>query len=181
MLLEMAAERWQVPAEGLKAEKCKIIDPQNSRSITYGELTHGENLVKIVSARVTLTSTSEWKVAGSAAPKVEGREFVTGKHVYPSDIVRPGMMFGAVLRPEGFNATLVSLDTAEAEKLPEVKVIRDGDFVGVAAADAFTAQKAVAALKAKWNVPAQISNSELFDYLKKNAESDDSGAQGGIG
>jgi CO/xanthine dehydrogenase Mo-binding subunit len=58
-------------------------------------------------------------------------------------------------------------------------VIRDGDFVGVAAADAFTAQKAVSALKAKWNVPEQISNSELFDYLKKNAESDDSGHKEG--
>ncbi len=177
MLIEMAAERWQVPADGLKAEKCKIVDPQKSRSITYGELTHGENLVKVVTAHVMLTPTSEWKIAGTAAPKVQGRKFVTGKHVYPSDIVRPGMLFGAVLRPGGFNATLASLDSTEAEKLPDVKVIRDGDFVGVAAADAITAQKAVAAVQAKWNVSAQISNSELFEYLKKNAESDDNSEQ----
>jgi nicotinate dehydrogenase subunit B len=174
MLIEMAAQRWHVPAEGLKAEKCKILDPQKSRSITYGELTRGENLVKVVSARIMLTPSSEWKVAGTDAPKVEGRKFVTGKHAFPSDIVRPGMMFGAVLRPAGFNAKLTSLDSTEAEKLPDVKVIRDGDFVGVAAADAFTAQKAVTALQAKWDVPPQISNSELFEYLKKNAEPDDS-------
>src|SRR6185503_19088843 len=42
---------------------------------------------------------------------------------------------------------------------------------------AFTAQKAVAALQAKWNVPPQISNSELFEYLKKNGASDDTAAQ----
>ena len=177
MLIEMAAERWQVPADGLKAEKCKIVDAQKSRSITYGELTRGENLVKVVSAQVMLTPASEWKIAGTASPKAEGREFVTGKHLYPSDIARPGMLFGAVLRQGGFNATLTSLDSAEAEKLPNVKVMRDGDFVGVAAADAFTAKKAVAALKAKWNVPEQVSNRELFDYLKKNAESDGDSAQ----
>lgn len=173
MLVEKAAERWKIPADGLKAEKGRIVDPQKSRSITYGELTRGENLVKVVSARVMLTPTSEWKVAGTPVPKVEGREFVTGKHVYPSDIVRPGMMFGAILRPEGFNASLVSLDSTDAEKLPGVKVIRDGDFVGVAASDAYTARKAIDALQAKWNVPEQISNRELFEYLKKNAMSDD--------
>jgi CO/xanthine dehydrogenase Mo-binding subunit len=108
---------------------------------------------------------------------VEGREFVTGKHVYPSDIVRPGMLSGAVLRPEGFNATLVSLDSSKAEKLPDVKVIRDGDFVGVVAADAYTAKNAVAALNAKWSVPEQISNRDLFEYLKKKAESDGDSAQ----
>ena len=42
-------------------------------------------------------------------------------------------MFGAVLRPEGFNATLVSLDTGAAEKIPDVKVVREGDFIGVVA------------------------------------------------
>jgi isoquinoline 1-oxidoreductase len=75
-----------------------------------------------------------------------------------------------VLRPNGYNATLESLDTSGAEKLGGVRVVKDGDFTGVVAADAFTAQKAVEALQAKWNVPAQPSNRELFDYLKNNPE-----------
>ncbi len=177
MLTEMAAERWHVTADGLKAVNGKIVDQTNSRSIAYGELTRGENLVKVITGNVQLTPASEWKVAGTAVPKVQGRDFVTGKHVFPSDIVRPGMLFGAVLRPEGFNATLALLDTAAAEKLPDVKVIRDGDFVGVVAEDSYTAERAVAALEAKWNVPPQPSNANLFDYLKKNAESDDRSTQ----
>ena len=106
MLLEIAAQRWGVPAVNLMAADGKVTDRQNARSLGYGELTRGEQLVKTVSTEDRLTPSSEWKIAGTPVPKAEGRDFVTGKHKYPSDIVRPGMMFGAVLRPEGFNAKL---------------------------------------------------------------------------
>lgn len=170
MLLEMAGQRWHVDPATLQATNGKITDPQNGRSLTYGELSRGEKLVKTVSSEQGMTPAAEWKIAGTAVPKAEGRDFVTGKHKYPSDIIRPEMMFGAVLRPEGFNATLASLDTTTAEKLPGVKVVRDGDFIGLVAPDAFAAHHALSAIQAKWDVPAQPSNQGLFEYLKKNSE-----------
>ena len=170
MLLEIAAQRWHVAPTTLTAANGKVTDPQNSRSFAYGELTRGEKLVKTVSSQESLTPAPEWKIAGTAVPKAEGRDFVTGNHKYPSDITRPEMMFGAVLRPDGFNATLASLDTSATEKLPGVKVVRDGDFIGVVAPDAFAAQRALSAIQAKWNVPAQPSNQGLFEYLKNNPE-----------
>jgi isoquinoline 1-oxidoreductase len=182
MLLEMAAERWHVDPASLKSGDGKVTDPGSSRAFSYGELTGGENLLKIVSGEEKPTPARDWTIAGTAVPKAGGRDFVTGKHKYPSDIVRPGMLFGAVLRPDGFNATLQSLDTSAAEKLPGVTVVRDGDFTGVVAADAFTAQRAVSAIEAKWSVPSQPSNQTLFDYLKANLESGrDSSGERGIG
>jgi CO/xanthine dehydrogenase Mo-binding subunit len=171
MLLEIAAQRWHVDAATLTAADGKVINPQNALSLTYGELTRGEKLVKTVSSEESLAPSAEWKIAGTAVPKAEGRDFVTGKHKYPSDITRPEMMFGAVLRPDGFNATLASLDIGAAEKLPGVKVVRDVDFIGLVAPDAFAAQHALSAIQAKWNVPAQPSNQGLFAYLKNNPES----------
>jgi nicotinate dehydrogenase subunit B len=170
MLLEIAAQRWHVAPTTLTAANGKVTDPQNSRSFAYGELTRGEKLVKTVSSQESLAPAPEWKIAGIAVPKAEGRDFVTGNHKYPSDITRSEMMFGAVLRPDGFNATLASLDTSTTEKLPGVKVVRDGDFIGVVAPDAFAAQRALSAIQAKWNVPAQPSNQGLFEYLKNNPE-----------
>jgi isoquinoline 1-oxidoreductase len=171
MLLEIAAQRWRVAPASLKAADGKVTDSQNARSLAYGELTRGEELVKTVSSKDSLTPPPEWKIAGTPVPKAEGRDFVTGKHKYPSDITRPEMMFGAVLRPDGFNATLASLDTSAAEKLPGVKVVRDGNFIGLVAPDAFTAQHALSLLHAKWNVPAQPSNQGLFAFLKSSPES----------
>jgi isoquinoline 1-oxidoreductase len=79
-------------------------------------------------------------------------------------------MFGKVLRPSGFNAALVSADTSAAEKVVGVQVVRDGDFLGVVAADAWTAEQALSSIQAKWNVPSQISNQELFEYLRNHPE-----------
>ena len=98
MLIEMAAQRLHVDQASLACDNCKIIDPKTSRSISYGELTRGEKLVKTVTGEGHLTPPAEWKIAGTAVPKAEGRDFVTGKHKFPSDITRPGMMFGAADR-----------------------------------------------------------------------------------
>jgi isoquinoline 1-oxidoreductase len=88
------------------------------------------------------------------------------------------MVFGKVLRPAGYNATLVQVDTSAAEKIPGVQVVRDGDFVGVVADDVWTAEQALEKIEAKWTVPAQISNAQLFDALKKGAGDDGASAIG---
>jgi isoquinoline 1-oxidoreductase len=172
-LLETAAARWKLEAASLTAEAGKVTDPRTARSFTYGELTGGQDMVRVVSDSKTLTASAEWKIAGTSVSKANGRDFVTGRHQYPSDIVRDNMLFGAVLRPTGYNATLVSLDSSAAEKLPGVQLVHEGDFVGVVALDAFTAQRAVSALRAQWNVPAQPSNSELFQILKDSSDPGD--------
>jgi isoquinoline 1-oxidoreductase len=172
-LLEAAATRWQLDAASLTAEAGKVTDPRTARSFTYGELTGGQDLVRVVSDSETLTPAAGWKIAGTSVPKTDGRDFVTGRHQYPSDIVRENMLFGAVLRPTGYNATLVSLDSSAAEKLPGVQLVHDGDFVGVVAPDAFTAQRAVSVLRAQWSVPAQPSNRELFQLLKDSSDPGD--------
>ena len=178
-LMEMAARRWSVDPASLTAADGKVTNPMGNQFLTYGQLTHGEKLITTVSHHVSLASAKEWKIAGMDVPKANGRDFVTGKHLYPSDISLPGMMFGKILRPRGFNATLESLDTTETEKIQGVKVVHDGDFVGAVAADAWTADRAISSIKAKWKVPSQCSNEVLFEYLKNNTEAgrDDSRPQ----
>jgi len=179
LLVEMAAKRWNVDSSALTAADAKVTGSHPGQSLSYGEITRGEKLMQTVSAQVPLTPASDWKVAGTSVPKVNGRDFVTGKHKYPSDIVRPKMMFGKVLRPQGFNATLLSVDATQAENIPGVTVVHDGDFIAVAAPDPPTAERALSALHATWNVPAQPSNQGLFASFKQSSKGvdDDDGPQ----
>ncbi|HTS04087.1 MAG TPA: molybdopterin cofactor-binding domain-containing protein [Candidatus Eisenbacteria bacterium] len=173
-LIGLAAAQWKVDPQSLVASDGKVTDPKTNRSIEYAALTKGQQLTQELPQEDPLIPATDWKVSGNSTPKVDGREFVTGKHRYPSDQKLPGMLYGKVLRPAAFDATLTSLDTKKAEQMG-VTVVRDGNFVGVAAPSSHAAEAAIEAIHAEWKSEPQPSNKELFDYLRKNTteEGDD--------
>jgi isoquinoline 1-oxidoreductase len=135
--------------------------------VEYAALTKGQQLTQAVTAETPLIPAARWKVAGQSALKVDGVDFVTGRHRYPSDQKLPDMLYGKVLRPPSFGATLASVDMQKAEQMGATTV-RDGNFVGVAAASSELAAAAVAAIHAEWKSEPQPSSKDLFDYLRKN-------------
>jgi isoquinoline 1-oxidoreductase len=168
MLIDLAAEQLKKDRASLLAQDAKVTDPATKRSLSFGQITKGQKLVRTVTESPITTPPDQWKIAGKSASKVDGRAFVTGSHQYTSDIKRPGMLYGKILRPTSFNAALVSLDAREAEKMSGVTVVRDGDFVGVTAPAEQAARKAIAAIRAEWKTTPQPSSQDLFEYLKKN-------------
>jgi len=168
LLIGLAAKHWQVDRQRLVASEGKITDSQSQHSIEYAALVKGQQLTETIPEVDPLVPATEWTVQGKSLPKVDGRDFVTGKHRYPYDQKLPDMLHGKILRPPSFGATLAALDTKAAEKIPGVVVVHDGNFVGVAAPSGEVASHALAAIKAEWKSDPQISNQELFEYLKKN-------------
>jgi len=167
VLLGLAATEWKTDPQRLVVADGRITDPHSNRSVEYAALLKGQQLAETLPAQDPLIPATEWKVAGQSAPKVDGRDFVTGKHRYPSDQTLPNMLYGKVLRPAAFDATLSALDTQKAEQMGAT-VVHDGNFVGVAAASSAAAAAALEALHAEWKSEPQISNKELYDYLRKN-------------
>jgi nicotinate dehydrogenase subunit B len=181
-LRDLAAKQWSVDAARLVAANGKITDPQTNRSLTYGQLAHGQALAKAIPDTDPLIPPTEWIVAGRPIGKVDGRDFVTGRHQYTSDLRLPDMQYGKVLRPDTYGATLASLDASVAKPIPGVTVVQDGDFVGVTAPDPQTAERALKALVAKWNPgPTQPNSTNIYEYLKANVQTGGRGGGGGEG
>jgi isoquinoline 1-oxidoreductase len=168
ILIGLAVSQWKVDRQQLIVANGKVLDPVNNRSLEYGALTKGQQLTQVLPAEDPLIPATNWKVAGQSFPKVDGGDFVTGKHRYPSDQKLPNMLYGKVLRPPSFNATLVTADTKKAEQTGAT-VVQDGNFLGVAAPSTQAAEAAIAAIHAEWKSEPQISNKELFDFLRKDA------------
>jgi CO/xanthine dehydrogenase Mo-binding subunit len=177
MLIDRAAARLQVDRTALTARAGRITAA--GRSVSYGELMKGQKLTGVVHAEPPLTPAKGWMVRGSAAPKVGGREFVTGAHQYTPDIVRPSMLFGRVVKPDGYTGTLASVDDSRARAVPGVTVVRDGDFVGVVAPTERAAKRAASAVLAEWRVPTgEPSSATIYDHLRKTGTA--GGGRGGV-
>ena len=168
VLIGLAAKQWTVDRARLTARDGKVFDGQLKRSLAYVQLLKGQQISQILPVKEPLAPATDWKVAGQSVPKIEGRDYVTGKHRYPSDKTLPGMLYGKVVRPTSFNATLLSVDTRVAEQMPGVSVVRDGDFLAVAAPTSGLATKAALSIRAEWKSDPQPSNKVLFEYLKQN-------------
>jgi isoquinoline 1-oxidoreductase len=172
-LVEMAAKNWGSQTSGLIAENGMIVNPATHQRLGYGELTKGQQILRTISDRVSMTAAKDWKVAGTSVPKVDGRAFVSGKHAYTSDIHVDRMLHGKIVRPPSYYAKLVSADVSKAKGLPGVTVVQDGDFIGVVAPDIVSAGKAVQLVEAHWQEETdQPSNENIFDYLVKNTNSE---------
>ena len=168
ILIGLAASQWKAERQQLVASDGKIVDRKSNRSIEYAALLKGQQITQNIAADQPLMPSTEWKVAGQPAPKIDGRDFVTGKHRYPSDQTLPNILYGKVLRPSSYNASLVSADTNKAEQMGAT-VVQDGNFIGVAASSTQAAEAAAATIHAEWKPEPQISNKELFEFLRKDA------------
>ena len=177
-LLDMAAEENKLNRADLSVRDGTIAGP---KTFTFGELTKGKKLMKVIGQSPPATPVNEWSVAGTSVPKVDARATVTGKHEYASDVRRPGMLHGKVLRPPAFKAKLVSVNTKDAEAIAGVTVVHDGDLVGVVAPNEQIANEGIAAIKAEWQTVEQPSAKELFKYLKEHPGGNRGGGFGGRG
>ncbi len=184
ILIGLAAQRWGVEKAALKAENGAVMDAANNRKLTYAELAASANLdeafQQAVPRDVTVTAVEDWQVTGVSTPRPNGRDIVTGAHRFPSDIVRPNMLYGKVLRPPSYRAVLEKIDLSAAGKLPGVVVVRDRNFVGCAAPTSFQANQAVEALAktVSWKEKAQPSHKQLYALLKEKAATREAGQRG---
>jgi isoquinoline 1-oxidoreductase len=180
-LLDMAAEQGKGERAALAVQGGQVVDSKTKKAFGFGELTRGKKITKTIGRDVKTSPAAEWKVAGTSVPKVDGRALVTGAHKYTPDVKRPGMLFGKVLRPPTFKSTLASVETRDAEAVPGVTVVRDGNFVAVAAPTEQAAERALAAVRAEWKTPAEPPGDDLFSNLKEHAGAGGFGGRGGGG
>ncbi len=168
-LIALAAEQLKVAPADVRIVNARFVNHDASKSLSFADVAKGQKLVKAIPADVAITPVKNWTIAGTSVPKVGGRDFVTGKHEYTSDLKRPGMLFGRVVRAPALNSTLVTADTKAAAAIRGVSVVRDGDFIGVAAPDPQTLARAEKVIAVHWKTPAQPGNAELFAQLKRES------------
>ena len=176
LFVDFAAKKWSVDRANVTIRDGKATEKDGKRTLSYADLAANQDAAKelnqAIAPDVTLTPVTEWKVLGTPVLRPNSRDIVTGAHKFPSDMSRPGMLYGKVLRAPSFGAKLTTIDVAPAKAMSGVTVAQDDGFVGVIAPTTFLAENALDAISktAKWETTSQPSSKDLFDYLKEHAE-----------
>jgi nicotinate dehydrogenase subunit B len=169
VLIQRAATRLGVAVDQLDAKDGSVVHAATAQRVAFGELVKDAPLVEVIQEGPLRPATT-WDVQGQPLKKINGADFVTGRHEYTSDITRAGMLHGAVLRAPAPSAVLASTDTTAAEAIKGVRVVKDGDFVGVTAPTRRLAAQAAAAIRADWKQPQEPSSTDVNDYFRRHRE-----------
>ena len=171
MLMDAAAQRWQVDVSSLKAEEGFITHPTKGK-LSYGELSDAAGKLPLPK-NVVLKDPKDFRLIGRSIPRLDAHDKSTGKAMYGIDTRIPNLVRAVVLRPPVFGATLKSFDAKNAKGVKGViDVIRVGNRIAVIAKNTWAATQGRAAVKAEWDMHGNdaISNASLIADFKKAAE-----------
>jgi len=182
VLVEMAAQKLGLPAAELAVTDGVVhakSDP--SKKASYAELIGGRYF------NVELDWNKQWGntlyAPGKAKPKDPKDRKIVGQPIkradiapkvyaqedFNTDVKRPGMVHGRMIRPAVAGAVPVKVDESSINDIRGAKVVWDKGFLGVVADKEWDAIKAAQKLKVEWSQanPPFPDQAALYDHIRK--------------
>jgi len=175
MLVQAAANQWNVPASECVAANSVITHKASGRKTSYGKV--AEAAARLDAPKdVPLKNPKDWKLIGKSANRLDTRDKVTGKQVYGFDLKLPGMLNAAIKECPVFGGKVKSFDAARVASLKGVrKVVQVGDTAVAVVADTWwQAKTALAELPIVWDEgpSAKVQQADINAMLKAGLDAD---------
>ena len=141
-------------------------------------LTTDEHVEILLDSSVELKPIADFRIVGTATPRVDIPAKAMGELVFVHDMRLPGMLHGRVVRPpyagldqgDFVGKTLDGVDKASIAHIPGVRaVVVIGDFVGVVAEREENAERAMREIAVRWKPwPGMPSLDNIEQALRTN-------------
>lgn len=151
LLMQTAAQRWNVPLAECSTEPSVVIHKTSGRRLRYGELV--EAAAKLpVPETAFLKEPKQFRFLGTPVPRLDTPAKLNGSAVFGQDVKVPGMLIAVVARCPVFGGKLKKFDASAAKKIAGVRHVLEIDAGVAVVADHFwAAQRGRDALKLQWN------------------------------
>ena len=167
MLVEAAARKWKVDAATVRTRAGRLI-AADGRSAGYGEMSDAAMALP-VPASVTLKKSSEFRLIGKPANRLDAADKSNGRQIFGMDMRRPGMKTVLIARPPHFGGTVAGFDAAQAQavkgvdRVMQVDLDRGATGVAVVADGYWPAHMGRDKLEIQWKAPAELPDSRKLD------------------
>jgi CO/xanthine dehydrogenase Mo-binding subunit len=178
-LLQLASKKLDAPADRMTVASGVVsVGGDAQRSVTYGALVGGKPFHVPFTATAPLKPAASYKVVGTNVVRNEVPDKVSGKYVYMQHVRVPGMLHGRVVRPRGqaaygAGAKVLAIDEGSIGNIPDARVVRKGDFVGVVAESEWGAVRAARQLKVTWDTTPTLPGSDKLHEQMRTAKTVD--------
>ncbi len=175
MLVQAAADVWNVPAAQCSVTKGVITHAASGRTTTYGAVASAA--AKLTPPQqVTLKDPKDWTVAGKPLKRLDTADKLNGSLVYGPDLSMPGMLVAVPKACPVHGGKLVSFDASAIAGRRGVKhVLRVDDATVAVVADTFwRAKTALDALPVVWDEGpnAKVSSDAIATMLREGLSAD---------
>ena len=153
MLVQAAADGWNVPAAECSAVSGFIMHGASGRRTSYGKVAEAASRLQ-APTEVALKDPKEWKLVGKRMARLDTVDKTNGKQVYGADLKLPGLLNASIRACPVFGGKVRGFDAAKVTAMPGVKkVVKVGDYAVAVVADTWwRAHKAVSALPIDWDL-----------------------------
>jgi isoquinoline 1-oxidoreductase beta subunit len=172
MLIEAAAERWNVAPDQCFADQGRVYCRSNGQSLVYGALVDTAN-GRPVPQEVPLKAPGQFKLIGKSMPRVDTPPKANGSAVFGIDVRVPGMKVAALELCPVQGGRLKAIHDRGARQVPGVLgVLRIEDAVAVVADHFWAARKGLEALDIEWDLGslATLKTQDVRDSLVRAAD-----------
>ena len=154
MLLQAAANEWEVPVSDLKVSDGIITHTPSNRTTSYGKVAAAAAKLQPPDAKsIVLKNPKDWKIAGQAVKRLDTADKLNGSKVFAIDVRLPGMLCAAIRDCPVFGGKVKSFDESKILSRPGVRrVMQVNDTAVVVVADTWwRAKSALDALPITWD------------------------------
>ena len=170
MLLQAAANQWNVPVTELKVSKGVITHGASKRQLRYGQVAQAASKLTPPDVKtIVLKNPKDWAIAGKPMARLDTQQKLNGSLVYGADLQLPGMLCAAIKDCPVFGGTLVSFNADAVKSMRGVKgVVRvNASTVAVVADTWWRAKTALEKLPLVWDegVNAKVNSASIAAHL----------------
>jgi nicotinate dehydrogenase subunit B len=168
-LVALGAERLKQPASDLALAGGQVRPKAGGPGVAIADLIGGKRFSLKVNGKVALKDSATYTLLGKSLPRPDLPGKCTGTQTFVHDFRLPGMLHGRVIRAPRMGAKLLSVNEASVSSIPDVRVVRIQDFLGVVAKNEWAAVRAAATLEARWSDWDGLPEfATLPDFLRKS-------------
>jgi isoquinoline 1-oxidoreductase beta subunit len=120
LLVQAAANKWDLPAERLRTASGFVIAP-DGRKLGYGELAEAAAALDPPKTPPALKSPDRFKIVGKPTKTVDATDIVTGRAQFGIDAYLADALVVVILRCPHLDGNVDKLDDADARKVAGVK------------------------------------------------------------